>query len=120
MTPDVLTIVKELQAIPETVTDWDLCPFCIRQSDENVGQAYERHKTACIRPHVIAALLEREEKLAIAIKALETNITLLQTHWMPSSGGCTFCEGGRIDPCPANTSYRATQEALQKIRPQPL
>lgn len=49
-------------------------------------------------------------------EALEEHMKLLKNHWAPSSGGCTFCDAGRIVPCPANASFKATQEALAKLK----
>lgn len=69
MTPpnDIIGIVKELQGIPETVTDWDLCPFCMREEDDSVGPAYERHKNDCLRPKIEIIA----QALLIAYDALE-------------------------------------------------
>jgi len=55
---EVKEMVEELDDIEELVTDWDLCPFCIRKGSHIVGEIEERHKNDCIRPKISHALLK--------------------------------------------------------------
>lgn len=70
MTPNK-DIIEHINKIPEHVTDWDLCPFCMIEDDGRVGDTEKRHEEGCFRETLIEHLNSQAQNLSTAVEALE-------------------------------------------------
>lgn len=62
-------LIEDVENVAAYVTDWDLCPFCIREGSGEVGVIADRHEKNCLKPRLIAVCkwaLEAKEALEIA------------------------------------------------------
>lgn len=77
----------------------------------------DRGTLMVFRNDLTEKIREKDEQLWKARESLERSLTTIQNNWVPSSGGCSFCEGGTVNPCPMNEMYRDIQDALTSLSP---